>query len=333
MGQLCSTSPALPVLLPDESNDVEVGRAESLVLEHAPREPWPEASVEALREEGVVLISNVISATAAATLRDYLQSKVATYRSAIALGAAKESDLFHHVKSGGRIVITLELEPVVVDVVAEALRALNPFIRSVLNVGKPLVAGCDEPMLAELAAICPTMGAQRQPIHADGNASCSGPPGRLTTLVALQDIDENMGPTTFLPGTHADPEAHSARRSPTKKVDLLRKGPIRLAAMTAGSGVLYNINTLHAGGANISCVDRWCLALSFVPAYFDISAIDYYSEMCKLGLHSVTDLEQGVLRSQDDDETKNLKAQWTSLLNDEDIRRYKQIWDVWNPKY
>ena len=75
-------------------------------------------------------------------------------------------------------------------------------------------------------------GAPRQPLHADTPRSDA--PVLLTAFLALQDIDEDMGPTTFLPGTHADAEAHAALSSPTEKAKLLSQGR-RLGDMPEGA--------------------------------------------------------------------------------------------------
>jgi hypothetical protein len=53
--------------------------------------------------------------------------------------------------------------------------------------------------LFELAAFCTSPGAGRQVVHAD--TLWSKQPALYTCTVALQNIDEDMGPTLFIPGS------------------------------------------------------------------------------------------------------------------------------------
>lgn len=80
-----------------------------------------------------------------------------------------------------------------------------------------------------------------------------------------QDIDLDMGPTIFLPGTHTK-EAHTAfyggfleagrdkmgLRIPPIPEDFLRSCPVRLSTLRAGDVALYNQQVLHCGSANRS---------------------------------------------------------------------------------
>jgi ectoine hydroxylase-related dioxygenase (phytanoyl-CoA dioxygenase family) len=52
--------------------------------------------------------------------------------------------------------------------------------------------------LFELAAFYTSPGAGRQVVHAD--TLWSKQPALYTCAVALQDVDEEMGPTLFIPG-------------------------------------------------------------------------------------------------------------------------------------
>jgi len=152
----------------------------------------------------------------------------------------------------------------------------------------------------------------------------------LTAFVALQDVDEQMGPTIFLPGTHVNLEALRAIKSPSKKAKFLRASSIRLGTMPTGSCTLYNTTLLHAGTSNNSPRSRWLFYMSFVPALrlvISNSIRDVYKTMCQLGVHSLGELERGNIRSQDDDETKRLTALWTDqVINDQDLNRLCDMW-------
>jgi len=295
-----------------------VARAEALVLERAPRRPWPAASIEALHADGVILISTVLSATTAAALRAHFESRLAASIASVASGAASESDVFEPIACPeARHYISCTLEPqVVVDALAEALQVLAPFIRGAFK--------CDEPLLTAVGGIRTTGGAPPQPIHTDEDMRCSDPPGRLVAMVALQDTDEPMGPTIFLPGTHASLQAQIALSSPTKKAQLLRAGPIRLGVMPAGSCSLHNTGLLHAGGGNRSSHSRWMFSFSFVPSDFVFSVDNgHYNSMCRLGVQTLGELERGAVRSLDHDETKRLRSMWSSLIEDEEVKGWK----------
>lgn len=296
---------------------IAVGIAEAPLLKQATRQPWPVASMEALRKDGVVLIPEVMRSTAAA-LRAHLESTHAAASADVASGVASENHYFCTVASRKeRHFMRIALEPQVVsDAIAEALQVLAPFIRGML--------GCDEPILVDLVGIRSTKGAPPQPIHCDDHMVCSEQPGRLNVFVALQDIDEKMGPTIFMPGTHTSVQAWTAvERSideSTEKANLLRTGPIRLGTMTEGSCTMHHTGLLHAGGANDSGV-RWLFHMSFAPTFVISVDLGYYKNMLKLGVHKMNELERGAIRSQDDDETKHLTSMWSAFIEDDEVKK------------
>mmetsp|Transcript_61581 Transcript_61581/g.179970 ORF Transcript_61581/g.179970 Transcript_61581/m.179970 type:complete len:362 (-) Transcript_61581:889-1974(-) len=303
---------AVPLCKHDLSNDIEVGIAEAPALACAPHQIWPVASVDALREDGVVLIPNVFPATTAATLRAHLEAMFEIGMATLASGT--ESNMFHPVagqKERYYMPLTLE-DKVVVDTVAEALQVLAPFIRDTLE--------CDAPILTLLGSARTSDGAPPQPLHSDDDPTGSGTPDRLTALVALQDIDQKMGPTIFLPGTHTDMRAHAAMDSPTTKARLLRTCPIRLGTMPAGSCTLFNPGVLHKGGGSSDARGRWIFQMSFVPARLVLSCPQVYNAMLGLRVHNLGELERGAIRSLDDDETRRLLCLWSSLLEDEEVK-------------
>jgi len=109
--------------------------------------------------------------------------------------------------------------------------------------------------LVELSVLCTEPGAPRQLLHPDMVFSASHAP-LFTAFVALQDVEPEMGPTTFLLGTHRDARLQRLRGlgSPgaTAPEDgtLLREARAVAPALAAGDAVLYDARVLHAGGAN-----------------------------------------------------------------------------------
>ena len=95
-------------------------------------------------------------------------------------------------------------------------------------------------MLHELASVL-GRGRAAAVVHPDVEATAKPRCALLTAFVALQDVDADMGPTVFLPGTHAravhrapavlraDGEARTARHSCARP----RSGTRRCACATS----------------------------------------------------------------------------------------------------
>jgi hypothetical protein len=143
--------------------------------------------------------------------------------------------------------------------------------------------GGDGATLYELNCFMSRSGARRQLVHADsvcfgaleGGGGGSGDPSEsrslpgaaspdrsgpamLTCFVALQDVDESMGPTYFLPGTN-NLEAHrqffgggggGGAAGPGSKEALLSARRVVAGTLRKGSCVLFDPRTLHCAGAN-----------------------------------------------------------------------------------
>ena len=58
----------------------------------------------------------------------------------------------------------------------------------------------DAGVLQEIACLISEPGSRQQPLHPDTPYTSSPP--LYAAFVALQDIDVEMGPTVYLPGTH-----------------------------------------------------------------------------------------------------------------------------------
>ena len=146
-----------------------------------------------------------------------------------------------------------------------------------------------ESTLWELNCFMSNSGARRQLVHADnvclepvvglhppsspsaGGSSTTGngradEPILLTCFVALQDIDETMGPTIFMPGTHTidahnrffetgRDESSTKTESFSPKNDVLRRSPAVVGApVPKGSCLIFDPRVLHCAGEN-TCSD------------------------------------------------------------------------------
>ena len=130
----------------------------------------------------------------------------------------------------------------------------------------------------ELAALISDPGAPQQPFHPDTRCDTFDGVAVLTAFVALQPIDELMGPTRFLPGTHTDPmpaatvAAGDATHLTAGEEGRLDGGgeaaggappPSCVALLDTGDGALYDGRTLHCGGPNRSDRRRLLLYVTF----------------------------------------------------------------------
>ena len=123
------------------------------------------------------------------------------------------------------------------------------------------VPGTDKPLatIFDWSSFTSDPGAERQPVHPDNQWQPEPP--LLTALVALQDIDSDMGPTIFLPGTHC--QATHARFNSDEKADLLENSEYKSALLRKGEVAVFDPRCLHCGGPNTSQNRRVLLYLSF----------------------------------------------------------------------
>jgi len=101
--------------------------------------------------------------------------------------------------------------------------------------------------LYEFAAVITDPGSDRQQIHPDLPHRKEAP--LYVVFLALQDITEAMGPTTFLLGTHTH-EERLKFEDYSQKDEQLSNSNSRLALLSKGDAVLFDARILHCGNAN-----------------------------------------------------------------------------------
>jgi ectoine hydroxylase-related dioxygenase (phytanoyl-CoA dioxygenase family) len=158
--------------------------------------------------------------------------------------------------------LKLELLPPVVAAVTEALAPLKAVHIATLGASAELF---------ELGALISDPSALRQCVHAD--TGYTSDPIACSTFIALQDIDEDMGPTVFIPTTHQEAEAHVALQareptpgsysSMTDRERLLQGSPNHVAALSSGDAIMFDSRLLHCGTANTSVRRRVIFYFSF----------------------------------------------------------------------
>jgi len=67
--------------------------------------------------------------------------------------------------------------------------------------------------------------------------------------VALQDVSEEMGPTTFIPRSHTKKEQRLFDRKASKS-EFLKSRPNYISTLSTGDAALYDSRCLHCGGKN-----------------------------------------------------------------------------------
>jgi len=235
-----------------------------------------QSHAKALQTDGIVRIDNVLSPNIADALRDYLIDLRARSTAAIESGEITDSQqrFADVLLNQNRCDLKIPLGP---EPVNNALRDLlaseTAIVRQVMEYVFESYGGVGrDAELWELNCFMSNSGARRQLVHADN--VCLEPviglknemePIVLTCFVALQDIDETMGPTVWMPGTHTL-EAHNRffetgvdeASTPTDtfspKDTILQSSKAVLGTIPKGACVIFDPRVLHCAGAN-TCPD------------------------------------------------------------------------------
>ena len=253
------------------------------------------SAVEQLRDSGRVRVDGALSRATVATLLKHVDKCLLAARARLATtpNAHQATKYLGHVRRPiNRTDLKLEMLPPVAAALAEALEPLRAVCSALL--------GADAELF-ELGAFLSDPGAPRQGVHPDTQFTASA--AACSTLVALQDVDQSMGPTEFLPGTHTE-AAHTALQTRTVRIAkraltpeelatqkrahalaylrgdkrgegeqraaqigarerLLRSSARELATLSVGDAVMFDTRVLHCGGANVSTRRRALLYFSF----------------------------------------------------------------------
>lgn len=257
--------------------------AESTIVEEAER----------LRVEGYVVLRGVLSAAECDAVREHV---LATADEAARQG---RSDLFGNIQEADRRCdLKLDLCPPVVE-------ALNKFGARCRGLLEEVMRG--RVSIVELAAITSSGGAVAQPVHADTmhgvtrflqsdvqlpstarevSAADSDNEDRdedlgsivravatdtaliYTSLIALQDISPEMGPTHVWPQTNTVEHhatlwsTHIGGKLSVTEADKAFGVAHRKMTLAKGDLVLYDSRTMHCGGANTSDQRRSVMCVS-----------------------------------------------------------------------
>ncbi len=102
----------------------------------------------------------------------------------------------------------------------------------------------------ELSALVSDPGSDAQPCHPD--TKYTEEPILWTAFCALQAVEEGMGETVFLPGTHNSNQVHLDFKNPERKAEFMRSREFQVSRLDRGDIALMDSRLLHFGGANRS---------------------------------------------------------------------------------
>lgn len=159
--------------------------------------------------------------------------------------------------------------------IADALQQLLGTNGSMRQIYEDLVTLKGE--FYELATVITNPGSDRQQFHPDLPYRDEQSP-LYVVFLALQDIVEDMGPTTFLLGTHT----RSANRDfmdESKKDELIANSVSRIATLKKGDLCLFDARILHCGNANKSKSTRALFNFSFRNAANKQVSLGYKGSM------------------------------------------------------
>lgn len=127
----------------------------------------------------------------------------------------------------------------------------------------------DEVELFDIVGLRTEAGASRQCIHSD--TPYQKVPGLFCAFIALTDVRYEQGTTVFLPGTHKGSKGARGqfdRGQLDRNADeMLRNHPSRYTSLKAGDAVFFNMNTLHAGQANMELEEGGGQRLLFILTF------------------------------------------------------------------
>ena len=233
--------------------DVGVFAAEAVAVEPTP-------AVAKLERDGFARVDSVLAPETASELLTFVNAELEKK----AAEAASDDDL-SATSSFGDVLMRDNRYDLLLDLDAPVRKALD----EVLAPLRPVLEGSvgPEAELFELAALVSDPRAPRQPVHPDTPFREADPGASIiTAFVALQDVDESMGPTDIIPNTHTA-EAHARFNNNDdggrERVALLRELPNHRGTLNTGAANLIDSRLIHAGGGNDSNKRRVLFYVSF----------------------------------------------------------------------
>lgn len=216
-----------------------------------------------IKRDGLLRINNALSPEASDKLRQHLldQQQIAKEETQKDPRASKvyygveqarksRCDMHLSLSRGGIQTSSATTSSATDDhILADALAELLSSDGTLQPIYEALVSNQGE--FYELAGIITNPGSHRQMIHPD--LPHQKTPPLYVIFLALQDVTEEMGPTSFLLKSHTDKAIRIFDSGDMEaKDEQLRKADCRLALLKKGDAVLFDAGILHCGSANKS---------------------------------------------------------------------------------
>lgn len=209
-----------------------------------------------LISEGVARINDVITSETVDKLRVYVNEML---EEKIHKDTEAESGDFARVllpKNRWDLLLPLDQADPVMQAMDELIGkggSLNSILDS--TVGK-------DGRIYEMACLVSDPGSERQAIHPDIPFESEDEITLITCFVALQDINDTMGPTVYLPKTNTAAN-HERFNNRATADEMLAETRNLYSTLNAGDCSVYNPATLHCGSANKSDTRRAIFYLTF----------------------------------------------------------------------
>ena len=212
-----------------------------------------------LQDNGCLGLQKVLSQETSDALLAYINADSDRAKAAVLSGDLEFDKKFGGVNCRGKGTFGLRqdqwlpMEGIVADAAKEAMENLAPLLQRTVT---------SDGTMHELSCLVADPGAPRQCIHADTIVlPCPQYPKAsmeplYTFFIALQDVEDNMGHTTFIPRTHT-PDAHLLWNLGQKQKDsLIASLPAVTSALKTGDVAIFDSRVLHCGDANSSAQRR-----------------------------------------------------------------------------
>jgi len=253
-------APKLKAKPPKSGTGFGAGAINSKAMDPMTRLAVEQAKI--VKRDGVLRINNVLSPELSDELREYVldQQKIAEIKTRENPSISKA---FYGVENARKNRCDLQLsllrggfaadQNAKVDVektgsshpLLNALQALLGSNGSLHACYENLVTNQGE--FYELAAVITDPGSNRQQVHPDLPFQKDCP--LYVIFLALQDVNEDMGPTTFLLKTNSQKE-NERFFNHSEKDEQLSTADCRLSTLKKGEAVLFDARVLHCGNAN-----------------------------------------------------------------------------------
>jgi len=256
----------------------------------------PAPAVSVLKDDGYAKLTGALSTSTAEQLLEFVNEELARKRAdeknRQESGELSATSSFGDVlMRDNRYDLYLDIDPPVRQALKEVLTPLKPVISDALG---------SDAELFELGALVSDPRAPRQPVHPDTPYRDGQGAAAITAFFALQDVEEDMGPTGIIPRTHTK-EMHERFNSRDdggrERIQILREKPNHLGVLNTGDANLIDSRLIHCGGGNDSAKRRVLFYLSFKAKEARVPSGSLFYHLRRAG-YTIGDIDEWVENGQ-----------------------------------